>query len=102
MVDDVGCSAEGINPKAKRKMRMENEGQTDFCHMLVFSFNAAILGGGIGARELMMNTRGAKVGFEAIACKLNTTITLKNFDASGMLVFNKILKVNKDVIKFRF
>ena len=70
--------------------------------MSVFSFSAAILGRGIRARELMMNTRGAKVGFEVIACKLNTTITLKIFYASEMLVFNKILKVNKDVIKFRF
>ena len=70
--------------------------------MSVFSFSTTILGEGIGARELMMNTRGAKVGFEAIACKLSTTITLKNFDASRMLVFYKILKVNKDVIKFRF
>ena len=81
---------------------MEKEGQTGFCHMSVFSFSVTILSGGIGARELMMNTRGAKVGFEAIACKLSTTITLKIFDVSGMLVFNKILKVNKDVIKFRF
>ena len=81
---------------------MEKEGHTDFCHMSVFSFSTTILGGGIGARELMMNTRVAKVGFEVIACKLSTTITLKNFDASRMLVFNKILKVNKDVIKFRF
>ena len=81
---------------------MEKEGQTGFCHMLVFSFSTTILGGGIGARELMMNTRVAKVGFEAIVCKLSTTITLKNFDASRMLVFNKILKVNKNVIKFRF
>ena len=70
--------------------------------MSVFSFSMTILGEGIGTRELMMNTRGAKVGFEAIACKLSTTITLKNFDASRMLVFYKILKVNKDVIKFRF
>ena len=81
---------------------MENEGQTSFYQMSVFSFSTTILGGGIRARELMMNTRGAKVGFEAIACKLNTTITLKIFYASGMLVFNKILKVNKNVIKFRF
>ena len=81
---------------------MEKEGQTGFCHMLVFSFNATILGKGIGARKLMMNTRGDKVGFEAIACKLSTTITLKIFYASGMLVFNNILKVNKNVIKFIF
>ena len=81
---------------------MEKEGHTGFCHMSVFSFSAAILGGSIGARELMMNTQGAKVGFEAIACKLSATITLKNFDASRMLVFNKILKVNKNVIKFKF
>ena len=83
-------------------MRIENEGQPDFCHISVFSFSTTILGKGIGARELMMNTRGDKVGFEVIACKLSTTITLKNFDVSGMLVFNKILKVNKDVIKFKF
>ena len=102
MVDDVGYSAKGVNPKARRNVRMEKEGQTDFCHMSVFSFSPTILGGGIGARELMMNTRCAKVGFEAIACKLSTTITVKFFYASGMLVFNKILKVNKDVIKFRF
>ena len=81
---------------------MEKEGTTGFYHMSVFSFSVTILGRGIGARELMMNTGGAKVGFEAIACKLSTTITSKNFDASGMLVFNKILEVNKDVIKFRF
>ena len=58
---------------------MEKEGPTGFCHMSVFSFSVTILSGGIGARELMMNTRGAKVGFEAIACKLTTTITLKIF-----------------------
>ncbi|KAL6338571.1 hypothetical protein AAG906_021286 [Vitis piasezkii] len=67
-------------------MRMEKEGQTGFCHMSMFSFNATILGG------------GAKVGFEAIACKLSTTITLKIFYASGMLVFNKILKFKGESI----
>jgi hypothetical protein len=49
-VDDVGCSAKGINPKARRSVRMEKKSQTSFSHMMMFSFSATILGRSIWAR----------------------------------------------------
>ena len=50
----------------------------------------------------MMNARGTKVGFKEIASELCTTVTLKNFDTSRMLIFNNFLKLEKSIKEVRF
>ena len=81
---------------------MKKESQTCFSHMAVFPFGATILCGCIRTRDLMMNARGTKVGFKEIASGLCTTVTLKNFDTSRMLIFNKFLKLEKSIKEVRF
>jgi len=42
------------------------------------------------------------MSFKAVASKFYATITLKNFDARRILIFNKFLKLNKGSIEVRF
>ena len=41
-------------------------------------------------------------GFKAVASKFCTTVTLKNFDMSRMLIFHKFLEMNKSIIEVKF
>ena len=81
---------------------MKNESQTCFSHMAVFPFGATILCGCIRTRDLMMNARGTKMGFKAIASEFCITVTLKKIYTSRMLIFNKFLKLKKNIKEVRF
>ena len=83
-------------------MRVKKERQAGLSDMAVFAFGAAILSGCIWARNLMMNARSTEMSFEASASKFTSTITLKNFDMSRILIFNKFLKLGENLVKIRF
>lgn len=74
---------------------MKNQGQANFNHVMMFSFNMTILGGSIWTRKLLVNAGQIKVVFKTSNSELGTTITLKNFYMSGVLTFNEFLKLVK-------
>lgn len=80
----------------------EIEAQGPFSHMAVLVISSSILGGGIGTRYLVKNAWGKELRLKTIVAKFNTTITLKNFNLSRILIFHEGLKLKKYIKKIRF
>ena len=78
---------------------MKEESKTRFRHMTMFVFSSTILGRSVRVRHLVVDSKLSKMRLKSIACKFGATITLKNLDFGGVLIFNQFLKLEENIKK---